>query len=120
MRGGRSLPRKRSGLRGGVNERDWQCIFAVLWLDLFIRIFFCVFVQLATEMGAAVVAGIFRAAAVGESARECDAAAVAFVGGGTGAGAWRWEGDIAGIAAFEGTFAFGGEGREGVVAVEAM
>src|SRR6266576_3963007 len=40
MRGGRSLPRKRSGLKGGVNERDWQCIFAVLWLDYSSAYFF--------------------------------------------------------------------------------
>jgi hypothetical protein len=90
------------------------------FIELFGSVFLDVFVEFATEVGAAVVTGGFGSATVGQTSWECDAAEVAFVGGGACASAgWR-QGDVTDLTAFEGAFAFGCERWKRVMAVEAM
>lgn len=87
---------------------------------LFLGVFLDIFVQFAAEAGAAVVTSRFGASAIGEATRKGCAAVVAFVGGGTGAGAGRREENVADLAAIVWAFASGCEWWKRVVAVEAM
>ena len=101
-------------LKQGVNERAEGFGVLIFHFDdirLFVELFFGefldVFVEFAPEADTAVVTVWFGPSAVGKATWQGCATELAFVGGGTGAGAWGRKNDVADLAAFKGAFAFG-------------
>jgi len=109
-----------AGLAKGVNERDWQCIFAVRCLGLFIGVFFDVLVKVTAEASSAEVAGREGSAAIWQTVRECGTAVEALIVGRLCAATRRREEDVAVRAVFIWTFAVRSERRKGGAALETV